>query len=143
MTHAPASWSGLVPAPSVRTPTCRRTGCGAVAGADGLCVAHEARQASLRAGTTVAPLHVRSPIAGLLDELAEVVLARQAPWRRLAACRGQSAVMFPESDRQRPHDYGPALSLCASCPVVEPCRAVGRLESAGVWGGLVPGVTAA
>ena len=139
MTLAPASWSGLDARPSVRTPTCRRTGCAAAAGADGLCVAHEARQASLRAGTTVAPLHVRSPIAGLLDELAEVVLARQAPWRRLAACRGQSAVMFSGSDRRRPLDYGPALSLCASCPVVVPCRAAGRLESAGVWGGLVAG----
>ena len=145
MTLAPASWSGLDARPSVRTPTCRRTGCAAAAGAGGLCEAHEARQARLRAGagTTVTPLHVRSPIAGLLDELAEAVLARQAPWRRLAACRGQSAIMFPGSARRRPHDYGPALSLCASCPVVEPCRAVGRLESAGVWGGLVPGVTAA
>ena len=125
-----------------RSPACRRTGCAAAAGADGLCEAHEARQASLRAGagTTVTPLHGRrTPIAGLLDELAEVVLARQAPWRRLAACRGQTAVMFPARQGDRPHVAGPALALCASCPVVVPCRAAGRLESAGVWGGLVAG----
>ena len=142
MTLAPASWSGLDARPSVRSPTCRRTGCAAAAGAGGLCEAHEARQASLRAGagTTVTPLHGRrTPIAGLLDELAEVVLARQAPWRRLAACAGRTAVMFPGSVRRRPPVFGPALALCASCPVVVPCRAAGRLEATGVWGGLVSG----
>ena len=110
--------------------------------AEQLCEGHALAQKRLRAGVEGRPAS-SSPAPVSPAWLLELAAALVAPWRALAACRGQSAVMFPESDRRRPLDYGPALSLCASCPVVVPCRAAGRLESAGVWGGLVSGATAA
>ncbi|MDA8183587.1 MAG: WhiB family transcriptional regulator [Actinomycetota bacterium] len=91
--------------------------------------------------------HLDAPIrkrdarkAYLLDELAALTVTREAPRRHLAACRGRSAVMFPEPVRGGPPaaTYGPALALCAGCPVVEPCRTAGAGEPAGVWGGTTP-----
>ena len=54
-------------------------------------------------------------------------------WRDAAACRGSVATMYADFP-----DYGPALAVCAACPVVEPCRLAGSQEPWGVWGGTTP-----
>jgi WhiB family transcriptional regulator, redox-sensing transcriptional regulator len=71
------------------------------------------------------------PIAGLADVLHD------------AACVGEDPdVFFPEG-RQRPvwEDIDRAKAICATCPVVEPCRdwAVSMRVSSGIWGGLTEG----
>jgi WhiB family redox-sensing transcriptional regulator len=59
------------------------------------------------------------------------LLARPA-WHRDAACRGMGAALFfPEG---KGATTGPAKAVCATCPVVESCRAAGEGER-GVWGG--------
>ena len=49
------------------------------------------------------------------------------PWLERKACRPeQAALFFPgggEAPRGQGIDYGPALAICAQCPVVGPCRA--------------------
>lgn len=35
-------------------------------------------------------------------------------------------------------DYGPALAICATCPVIGPCRETSAHEPWGVWGGTTP-----
>ena len=54
-------------------------------------------------------------------------------WRDRAACKDTPALFFAEYP-----DYGPALAICATCPVVEPCREDGKNEPWGIWGGTVP-----
>ena len=135
MTLADAPWSGEPPA-STRPPTCRRTGCREPAGGDGLCDAHERHQVALRATTTRTSGGLAVPVPAWLADLA---VARVAPWRARAACRGLTAVMFPGAPGEhRPVDYAPALALCERCPVVELCRAAGARERHGMWGGLTP-----
>lgn len=52
-------------------------------------------------------------------------------WYEQAACKGQTDAMF-----EIPANLEPALALCATCPVQEPCRAQGRKDREfGVWGG--------
>ena len=75
----------------------------------------------------------------LADELADVMRARSASWRALAACRDMPAVMYPARPGQgRLVDYGPALAVCVTCPVREPCHDAGKAEPLGVWGGTTP-----
>ena len=119
-----------------RAPVCRRAGCSAPAGDLGLCEGHLLDQKRLRAGVETRPPSSPAPIGPAW--LVELAAAREAPWTALAACRGETALMFPESDRRLPADYGPALALCERCPVVEPCRQAGAREHHGVWGGLSP-----
>ena len=109
---------------------CRRTGCREPAGTDGLCDAHERSQAALRATA-------ETRTSGGLADLAS---AREAPWRARAACRGLTAVMYPEAVRGATPamTYAPAKALCATCPVTEPCLAAGSRERHGVWGGTTP-----
>ena len=53
-------------------------------------------------------------------------------WHNDAACRGMGPDLFhPE----RGEPVAPALEVCASCTVVEPCRAAGQHGVVGVWGG--------
>jgi hypothetical protein len=60
-------------------------------------------------------------------------------WWDLAACRGRIEIMFPpQPGRGDKPDYGPALTLCARCPVIEECYRAGRREHFGVWGGTTP-----
>ena len=54
-------------------------------------------------------------------------------WREHAACRDQTATMYPDYP-----DYGPALAIYAICPVIGPCREASVHEPWGVWGGTVP-----
>ena len=56
-------------------------------------------------------------------------------WRQQAACRDSDTnVFFPDSDA----DAGPALAICAVCPVRIECLeyAVRIREPHGIWGGL-------
>jgi len=69
---------------------------------------------------------------------------RGEPWRGLAACATADPEMFFPSDSSRPLA---ALSICASCPVLEECAefcekiedsttSVSRIF--GIWGGETP-----
>ena len=55
-------------------------------------------------------------------------------WSARAACHGlDPRIFFPADD----DEAGPALAICARCPVREPCLeyALGEREREGVWGG--------
>ena len=55
-------------------------------------------------------------------------------WRQKGACRGlDPAIFYPASD----DDAGQAKSICAICPVREPCLeyALAHRERDGIWGG--------
>ena len=55
-------------------------------------------------------------------------------WRDRAACRGlDPEIFYPVSEE----DAAEAKSICASCPVREPCLeyALANRERDGVWGG--------
>jgi WhiB family redox-sensing transcriptional regulator len=55
-------------------------------------------------------------------------------WRQQAACRdADTAIFFPDSDTEA----GPALAVCATCPVREACLefALATNQADGVWGG--------
>ena len=121
-----------------RAPVCRRGGCSVPAGDDGLCENHALDQKRRRAAVEDRPPPT-SPAPTGPAWLVELAAAREAPWRSRAACRGLTALMFPDAEHGIV-DYGPALALCSSCPVVEPCRAAGTRERFGVWGGVSPGV---
>lgn len=61
--------------------------------------------------------------------LAAVMRGRPV-WYADAACKGRTDLMF-----EIPAHVGPALEVCAACPVREPCRAAGREgREFGVWG---------
>ena len=120
---------------------CRRTGCSAPAGGDGLCEAHlldqKRRQLAVRVAVETRAETGRG--ASVPAWLADVAAAREAPWRARAACRGQNRLMYPAHGQgTAAADYAPALALCGACPVVEPCRAAGAREPDGVWGGTTP-----
>ena len=58
----------------------------------------------------------------------------QKSWRSRGACRGlDPAIFYPSSDE----DAEQAKSICATCPVREPCLeyALTAREHDGVWGG--------
>ena len=69
-------------------------------------------------------------------------------WRAAAACAGHdTATFFPTGSGATPPDYGPALAVCAGCPVMGPCHewAVaageivdGHAEHGQVIGGVAP-----
>ena len=59
---------------------------------------------------------------------------RNLDWKADAACRDlDTDIFFPDSDAQA----GPALEVCASCPVREACLdfALRTRQHDGVWGG--------
>jgi WhiB family redox-sensing transcriptional regulator len=63
-------------------------------------------------------------------------------WQLEGACRGLDSSLFfhPDNERgpSRARRENEAKAICASCPVVEPCRqlALEVREPYGVWGGL-------
>jgi WhiB family redox-sensing transcriptional regulator len=60
---------------------------------------------------------------------------RNLDWKADAACRDlDTNLFFPASEA----DSGPALEVCASCPVREACLnfALTTRQDEGVWGGL-------
>ncbi len=63
------------------------------------------------------------------------VLGAHGPnWRKHAACKGLTALMYP----QRGEDVEPAKAVCRSCPVLADCReeALAKPEPWGVLGGM-------
>lgn len=55
-------------------------------------------------------------------------------WRERARCLGMDPeIFFPRTEE----DAGPALAVCAECPVREPCLeyALQNREREGIWGG--------
>ena len=60
--------------------------------------------------------------------------SRDMTWRAGAACRNlDTEIFFPDSEA----DAGPALSVCATCPVRNECLdwAIATRQHDGVWGG--------
>jgi WhiB family redox-sensing transcriptional regulator len=60
-------------------------------------------------------------------------------WSERAVCRGKTTIFFG-SPRERPgrrrRREALAKSYCAVCPLIEPCRELGRLNREnGIWGG--------
>lgn len=77
-------------------------------------------------------------IPRFLDQIADIVVARELPWREHAACRNEPVdTFFPA--RGENHKTDRAAELCARCPVAEQCRryALGLPagERYGIWGG--------
>jgi WhiB family transcriptional regulator, redox-sensing transcriptional regulator len=71
-----------------------------------------------------------------------VVDADRLDWQDEAACRGHDNVLFfgeeGESELERQAREGHAKSICATCPVAEPCLefAMETNQKYGIWGGL-------
>ena len=63
----------------------------------------------------------------------------QQDWFDEAACKGMTDLFFPpagEREAARLQREPKARAVCASCPVVEPCRAYARRQQEfGFWGG--------
>jgi len=66
--------------------------------------------------------------AALLDDIRD--------WQAQAVCRSRDVDFFDDA----PEGVARAKSVCASCPVREPCRDHAALagETHGIWGGLTP-----
>ncbi len=65
------------------------------------------------------------------------VLRSRPPWMASAACRDRPEVdFFPAAPRRgEAPDVGPALAVCATCPVADECRAYAVANAeVGVWG---------
>ena len=61
--------------------------------------------------------------------------SQRPAWHADAACRGQTAVMFPVAEHGHRLDTTAARALCDRCPARNPCADQGRTERYGVWGG--------
>src|SRR5207302_827231 len=63
----------------------------------------------------------------------------QQDWFEEAACKGMTDLFFPpagEREAARLQREPKARAVCASCPVVDPCRAYARRQQEfGFWGG--------
>ncbi|HEX2028124.1 MAG TPA: WhiB family transcriptional regulator [Nitriliruptorales bacterium] len=64
-------------------------------------------------------------------------------WETSAACRDVDPGLFfgpnrYEPERERAHREAAAKAICATCPVITPCRnrALAEREMFGVWGGM-------
>lgn len=85
----------------------------------------------------------------IYDRIAEIVQAREQPWRQRAACRGMGTGIFypPDSRSGRPVKDAPtplaeARSICERCPVQAECVADALAFEGdrrfGCWGGTSP-----
>jgi hypothetical protein len=83
-------------------------------------------------GSRPSPPDVPSPLRRLLSD-------REAPWRRLAACRRMGSSSFVPSTDVRAEQEA-AKEVCARCCVVLPCLAYAMTDASlqGVWGGTTP-----
>ena len=68
------------------------------------------------------------------EDILDLLDALRPAWHADAACRGQTAVMFPVAEHCHRLDTSAARALCARCPVQAPCAEQGRTERYGVWG---------
>lgn len=81
----------------------------------------------------------RSPHSAALNavELLELMEMLRPRWHEQAACKNQTALMFPAPGlRGKRVDYSAAVALCRRCPVADQCRTQGIGEEHGVWGGI-------
>ena len=69
------------------------------------------------------------------EDILDLLDALRPAWHADAACRGQTAVMFPVAEHGHQLDTTAARALCDRCPVRNPCAEAGRSEKYGVWGG--------
>ncbi|CAB4600562.1 unannotated protein [freshwater metagenome] len=64
---------------------------------------------------------------------------RSPAWAEQAACAGQTELFFGpaiETERERLDRERRALTVCATCPVLAPCREHARqFRESGIWGG--------
>lgn len=134
-----SGWATIAPPTPTESAVCRRGGCNSPAGPDGLCPSHSAFQAALRASLASRFDTSPTPPQTAVRFVAEVKAARVGGWRAQAVCRGRVEMMHPDG-RGTKHqvDFSAALALCATCPVVGPCREAGAAEHYGVWGGTTP-----
>lgn len=86
----------------------------------------------------VDPAHGRTTTA---DDLMDFMAAGlSAPWRMKAACLdAPGETMFP--NRGMGPSFRAAIAYCQRCPVVKDCKAAGKNEHYGVWGGEFKGRT--
>jgi WhiB family transcriptional regulator, redox-sensing transcriptional regulator len=67
------------------------------------------------------------------------VLPARQPWMAEAACKGRTTLFFGlagERPERRVRREARARKVCESCPVLEPCRQMARLNGEnGYWGG--------
>ena len=68
------------------------------------------------------------------EDILDLLDALRPAWHADAACRGQTAVMFPVAEHGHRLDTTAARALCDRCPVQAPCAEQGRTERYGVWG---------
>ena len=68
------------------------------------------------------------------EDILDLLDAMRPAWHADAACRGQTAVMFPVAEHGHRLDTTAAHALCDRCPVRNPCAEAGRSEKYGVWG---------
>ena len=68
------------------------------------------------------------------EDTLDLLDALRPAWHADAACRGQTAVMFPVAEHGHQLDTTAARALCDRCPVRNPCAEAGRSEKYGVWG---------
>ncbi len=72
-------------------------------------------------------------------ELVPIRVELANKWMAKAACKGLTTVFFPPSaERPQARERREALAraVCASCPVLEPCREYARENHEyGFWGG--------
>lgn len=74
----------------------------------------------------------------LLPPAAVAVVGRE-PWMGAAACAGRTQLFFGiagERPERRVRREARARTICAECPVLEPCRSMARRNGEnGFWGG--------
>jgi WhiB family transcriptional regulator, redox-sensing transcriptional regulator len=70
------------------------------------------------------------PALSLLLEL------RRPAWQARAACRGLGTEDWFPTQGVSGEMLDRARSVCATCPVAEPCADAGDRESTGIWGGM-------
>lgn len=70
-------------------------------------------------------------------ELLDLMEQLRPAWHDNAACKNQTALMFPAPGlRGKRVDYSAAVALCNRCAVADLCRRQGATEEHGVWGGI-------
>ena len=69
------------------------------------------------------------------EDILDLIENLRPAWHADAACRGQTAVMFPVAEHGHRPDTTAARALCERCPVTGECAEAGRSEKYGVWGG--------
>lgn len=73
------------------------------------------------------------------DDLADLVTSTREPWMDNAACKGRLELFFGiagERPERRVRREAAARLICASCPVMHPCRSLARRNREnGFWGG--------